>query len=151
VKYIGHDAKRFDQLIQLFLSDTYRISQRAAWPLSYCVEEYPELIKPHLAKVLKLLGKQGAPDAVKRNIVRFLQFIEIPKNHIGVVADTCFSLMDPKEPIAVRVFSMSVLANITRHEPDLKKELRIIIEDQLPFASAGFRARAKKVLKELEK
>jgi hypothetical protein len=59
--------------------------------------------------------------------------------------------MDPKEPIAVRVFSMSVLANITRHEPDLKKELRIIIEDQLPFASAGFRARAKKVLKELEK
>jgi len=33
---------------------------------------------------------------------------------------------------------MTVLLNIVKKEPDLKKELKILIEDQLPYASAGF-------------
>jgi hypothetical protein len=65
--------------------------------------------------------------------------------------DTCFALLDPKEPIAVRAFSMTVLGNLAAQHPDLKKELRLVIESQLPYGSAGFVARAKKVLKQLEK
>lgn len=147
VNYIGKDQKRFNELVKLFLDGPYRVTQRAAWPLSYCVEACPALIKPHLKSVLNMLDKQDAHVAVKRNILRFLQGIEIPKRFYGTVTVKCFRLMDPKETIAVRVFAMTVLANIAREEPDLKKELRIVIEDQLPFASAGYIARAKKVLK----
>lgn len=151
VNYIGKDPKRFNVLIKTFLGGPYRVTQRAAWPLSYCVLVYPDLIKPHLKSVLKMLDKKEAHDSVKRNILRFLQDIEIPKRFYGTVADRCFTLMDIREPIAVRVFAMTVLDNIARQEPDLKKELRIVIEDQLPFASAGFLSRSRKVLKELEK
>jgi len=150
VNYIGKDSKRFNSLIEIFLEGPYRVTQRAAWPLSYCVESHPALIKPHLKSVLKMLDKQDAHVAVKRNILRFLQDIEIPKQFYGTVTDRCFKLMDPKEPIAVRVFAMTVLANITKEEPDLKKELRIVIEDQLPYASAGYLSRARKVLGELK-
>lgn len=146
VKYIGKDPTRFNLLIKIFIGGPYRVTQRAAWPLSYCVEAHPTLIKPHLKSVLKMLDKQDAHVAVKRNILRFLQDIEIPRRFYGVVTDRCFSLMDSKEPIAVRVFAMTVLANITKEEPDLKKELRIVIEDQLPYASAGYLSRARKVL-----
>lgn len=146
VNYIGKDPKRFNLLIKIFLEGSYRVTQRAAWSLSYCVGVHPEIIKPHLKSVLKMLEKQDAHDAVKRNILRFLQHMEIPKRYYGIVTERCFTLMDPKEPIAVRVFAMTVLANITKREPDLKKELRIVIEDQLPFASAGFLSRARKVL-----
>ena len=52
--------------------------------------------------------------------------------------------------MAVRVFSMSVLARIAHDQPELKNELKIMIEDQLPFGSAAFLARARKVLKQLE-
>lgn len=149
VNYIGKDPKRFNLLIKIFLTGPYRVTQRAAWPLSYCVEAHPEIIKPHLKSVLKMLDKKDAHDAVKRNILRFLQTIEIPKRLYGIVADRCFTLMDTKEPIAVRVFAMTVLANIAKQEPDLKKELRIVIEDQLPYASAGFLARARRVLHQL--
>jgi len=149
VNYIDNDPERFNVLIKTFLEGPYRVSQRAAWPLSYCVREHPALIRPHLKSVLKMLDKMDVHDAVKRNIVRFLQHIEIPKKFYGTVTDKCFPLMYPKEPIAVRVFSMTVLANIAKQEPDLKKELRIVIEDQLPYASAGFLSRARKVLKEL--
>src|SRR6187549_2304803 len=112
VKYIGNDPKRFNILIKTFLAGPYRVTQRAAWPLSYCVEENPSLIKPHLKSVLKMLSKPDAHDAVKRNILRFLQDIEIPRRFYGTLADRCFSFMDSKEPIAVRVFAMTVLANI---------------------------------------
>ena len=44
-KWVGNDQKRFDELLQLFLNDEYRVTQRAGWPLGYCVEAHPELIK----------------------------------------------------------------------------------------------------------
>lgn len=147
VNYIGNNPERFHELIKLVTKGTHRVSQRGSWPLSVCIERHPELVLPHLTTLLKLLERKNMHEAVKRNIVRLLQYIDIPKRHYGKITNTCFELMDPKEPIAVRVFSMSVLANIAAHEPDLKKELRIVIEDQLPYASAGFRARARRVLK----
>ncbi len=151
VNYVGNSPARFKALVKNFLDGPYRVTQRAAWPLSYCVEEHPNLIKPHLKSILKMLDKKDAHVAVKRNIMRLLQDIEIPKQLYGTLTDKCFTLMDPKETIAVRVFSMSVLARIAKAEPDLKKELRIVIEDQLPYGSAGFLSRAKKVLKEINR
>lgn len=151
VDYIGKSPSRFKSLVTIFLNGPYRITQRAAWPLACCVRAYPPLIQPHLKSVLAMLNQPDAHDAVKRNILRFLQDIEIPRKFYGTLADRCFTLMDPKEPIAIRVFSMSVLANIAKHEPDLRQELRIVIEDQLPYASAGFLSRSRKVLKQLAK
>jgi hypothetical protein len=151
VNYIGDSPDRFKELIHIFLAGPYRVTQRAAWSLSCCVEKNPDLILPYLNVIFKMLDRNDTHDAVKRNIVRLLQFIEIPKKYYGYVVDKCFALMNVKEPIAVRVFSMQVLCNVAMKVPDLKKELKLVIEDQLPYASAGFIARAKKVLKELEK
>jgi hypothetical protein len=83
--------------------------------------------------------------------MRLLQFVEIPKRYQGQVIQHCFGLMDPHEPVAVRVLAMTVLANLSRHHPDLKNELKLIIEDQLPFGTAAYLSRSKKILKQLEK
>ncbi len=88
---------------------------------------------------------------MKRNTVRVLQDIEIPDNLKGILAEKCFEfLTSNQEPVAVRVFSMTILANMAKKLPDLKKELSIIIEDQMPFASAGFISRGTKVLKQIK-
>ena len=151
VKYVGNDTTRFKELVRVFLKGPYLMTQRASWPLAYCVEKYPELIKPHLSRILKNLETPGIPVAVKRNTVRLLQFVEIPKPFQGSAANICFKfLSDPREPIAARVFSMTVLANIAKDHPEIGNELRIIIEDQLPFGPAGFVSRGKKVLKALK-
>ena len=152
VDYVNGIPNRFKELIEVFLAGPYRVTQHAAWPLSICVEKWPYLIDPHLGKVLKALGKPGIHDAVTRNTMRLLQFIDIPKRYRGAVAELCFAyLQNPKQAVAIRVFSMSVLANICVHEPELKQELKIILEDQLPFGTAGFKSRATKVLKMLER
>jgi hypothetical protein len=149
VRYIGEDADRFEELVNLYLKGPYRITQHAAWPLGYCVEHHPKLIIPHLKKILDYLKTPGIHDAVKRNTLRLLQFIDIPGKYQGKISAICFDyLQDPKEAIAIRVFSMAVLARIAQHHPDMKQELRLIIEDHLPYASAAYRSRAQKVLKE---
>jgi hypothetical protein len=151
VAYVGSDQERFNMLITIFLDGTYRMTQRAAWPLSYCVKNHPFLINRHYGAVLKILTKPGIHDAVKRNIMRLLQFVTVPTRYQGPVIEHCFHLMDPKEPVAVRVFAMTVLANLATQHPDLKKELKLTIEDQLSFGSAAYLSRSKKILKQLEK
>lgn len=151
VKFIGGDAKKFKSLMDLFFNDEYRVVQRSAWMVNNCAMNHPQLIKPYLEKMIDYLQKP-VHDAVRRNTIRILQFIEIPKNLTGKVANACFDLLQSKnEPVAVKVFSMSVLGKLCKTEPDLKNELRLLIEEQLPYSTAGFRARAKKILKELEK
>lgn len=150
VKYVGNDPSRFFELVTAFLKGPYRVTQRAAWPLSCCVEMHPELIGPHLKKIITNLKTPGLHDSVKRNTVRLMQFIDLPKSLQGAAADVCFEfLANPKEPIAVRCFSMTVLARLAKEQPELKKELRIIIEDQFPYGTAGFASRARRTLKQL--
>jgi hypothetical protein len=150
VDYVGDNPGLFKALVEVFLEGPYRVTQRAARPVSCCVERNPHLVRPHLKILLNYLKTPGIHDAVKRNTIRLLQYIEIPKSLHGKVADICFGyFQDLKEPIGIRVFSMTVLGQIARHNPDLKRELFILIEDQLPYASPGFTSRAKKVLKEL--
>ena len=148
IRYVGNNPKRFAGLVAVYLAGPYRVTQRAAWPLSHCVEKNPKLIEPHLKKLLAFAVRPHVHVSVKRNTVRLLQFIDIPKKFQGSVADMCFNFLnDKKEAIAVQVFAMTVLANITKQQPELIDELRVIIKDRLPFASAGFKSRGRKILK----
>ncbi len=148
--WIGNDEKRFAELMELFLTAEYQIVQRSAWIVSLCVEKNPDLITPWLSKVVRRAGEKDIHDAVKRNVVRTLQFVKIPRSLQGRVANLCFDfLQNVKEPVAVKAFSMTVLANIAADEPYLKQEIKLVIEQMLPYGSAGILSRGKKVLKQL--
>ncbi len=148
--YIGADKKRFARLMDLFFGDDLRISQRASWVLSHCVDKYPALIMPYLEKMINQVD-QAKHNAIKRNTVRIMADIELPEELLGIAADVCFRFLDnPQEAIAVRVFSMSVCYNITLKEPALANELRLIIEDHYEHGSAGFQSRARRILKALK-
>ena len=150
VKWVGSDQQRFDELFYLFQHDVYRVVQRSAWPVSYCVTAYPKLIEKHWTEVITNLAKPNLPDAVKRNTIRFFQGIEIPKKYHGDILNICFSYLEsPTESLAVKVFSMSVLGNLAKYYPEIIPELKLMIEDQVPHQTIGFRTRARKVLKQI--
>ena len=151
-RWVGTDAKRFAELMELFLRGEYRVTQRAAWIVSQCSEAYPKLIGPWLRPMLKKMREIGVHDAVRRNVVRILQFVEIPRTLMGEVAADCFGFLnDVHTPAAVKAFSMTVLARIAQREPDLKQELELVIRQMLPYGGAAIQARARQVLKELVK
>ena len=150
VRYIGNNKDRFQELTNLFLKGEYRVTQRAAWVISDCAEAHPELVKPYLKKLILHLNKPNLHNAVKRNTLRFLQFTDIPQNLQGITIDICFNILtDKKEAIAVKAFALTVAFNLSKKHPALQHELKIVIEDQLPYSSSAFKSRASKILKEL--
>ena len=150
VKWVANDQQRFDELFDLFLNDEYRVIQRAAWPLSYIVIAHPRLIVKHFSKLVKNLHKPMLHDAVKRNTLRLLQAISIPQRFHGEIMSLCFDyIASTDEPVAIKAFSLTVLQNLSQQYPEIKQELKTIIEDRWEYESAAFKSRAEKILKEL--
>ena len=148
---IGANQESFDELIDLFLHEEVKVTQRAAWLLSHCVDRHPWLMDKHIKAVILNLNND-VNDAVKRNTLRVLQFKEIPEELMGILAGHCFNYLNSgKEPIAIKAHSMTILFNIVKVFPELKEELQISIEDQIPFGSAGIKGRGTKILKALRK
>ncbi len=146
--WIGANKSRFRKLLALFLHGEHVTAQRAAWVVGICVEHVPALADPHLRAMINRMQQPGVHDAVKRNVLRILQSRKIPRNIQGRVASLCFDCLSSGDAtIACKSYSMTILANIAEREPDLKRELMLIIEQRLPYESAGYRARAKKVMK----
>src|SRR5262245_57128738 len=82
-KWIRNDRSRFEELMNLFLHDEYRVVQRAAWIVKYVADDRPEWVIPYLEKMLEYC-KQPVHDAVKRNVIRVLENIQIPKELQGL-------------------------------------------------------------------
>lgn len=150
VAYIDCNQTRFDELIDVVLDEDKDLEKRAAWVLGHSGTHCPDLAYKHFRVLIDKLKTPDVGDSAKRNTLRVWQFLEIPEEYIGEVTDMCFDfLMSTKEPIAIKVFSMSILSNIVQKIPELKNELRLVIEDQMPYGSAGFKSRGNKILKGL--
>lgn len=144
VAYVGEDPERFAELMQFMMGPVYRLTQRAAWPVSYCVQRHPELIKPYWSKLAGQLVREDAHVAVRRNVARLLQFVDIPKRYQGQVYDACLALVDdPSQPVAIRCFAMTAAARIAAGQPDLLKELRLLADKHSSNMTPGLRVRAR--------
>jgi hypothetical protein len=144
--YVGTEPDRFAELMKHLMGPVYRLSQRAAWPVSYCIEKHPELIKPYWGRLAGQLEREDAHVAVRRNVARLLQFVDIPKRYRGRIFDACYSLVaNPNETVAVRCFSMSVAAKIAKETPELLDELRVVVSEHPNQMTAGLRSRAKRL------
>jgi hypothetical protein len=148
VKWVGNSQQRFDQLLHLFLTGEYRVVQRAAWPVSYCVEAHPAFIKKHFAVLFKKWTDSTVHPSVKRNTVRLLQYVAIPKKYQGLVMDNCFRFIaDVNEAIAVKAFSITVLENLSNVYPEIIPEIKTIIEERWPHETPAFHSRARLFLR----
>jgi hypothetical protein len=137
--------------MKLFFEGEYRVTQRAAWPMSCCVKNHPELIKPYFRKLLDNLKKKDLHDAVARNTVRLLQEADIPKKYHGKLMSICFDFIQANEtPIAVKTFSLTILQNLSKQYAEILPELKLIIEERWEHETAAFRSRGKKILKQAE-
>ncbi|MEP6582841.1 MAG: hypothetical protein ABJA90_01190 [Ginsengibacter sp.] len=149
VTWVGKDKKKFNQLFNLFLNDEYRVTQRAAWPLSCCAILQPSLLTGNFDKLMNNLRKPGLHNSIKRNTVRLLQYVTIPKKQEGAVMEICFGYLESQvEAVAVKAFSLTVLGRLAKKHPDIIPEIKLIIEQQIYHQTVAFKSSAKKFLKE---
>jgi len=81
-------------LIQCFLSNEYRLAQRAAWSISRAARKKPELTKPYIKDLVARLSRTDVHDAVIRNSVRVLEEIENSEELHGDVMNACFAFIE---------------------------------------------------------
>lgn len=146
---IGDDPEKFAALMTLFLGKEYRVTQRAAWTVSHCADQHPQHIRPNIKPILMNL-KTLVNVAVIRNMVRLLQYVDIPDDLLGLSTDVFFDLLSSDMPVAIKVHAISNLYKICEKEPSLKNELKVMIEDQMPYQSAAFKSKGGKILKKLK-
>ncbi len=148
VQYVGADPDKMAGLMALFFAGEYRVTQRAAWAVGEIGAQSPALIAPYLETMIDHLNTP-VHDAVKRNTVRIFRDLPVlPESLLGKLTTSCFNLLtDPKEPIAVKVFCIRILARVCEQEPGLWDELQLVLEDGLPHSSVAYRSAAMDVLK----
>jgi len=150
VKWIGSDQKRFDELFMLVNSGEKRLAQCASWPMSECVIANPHFADKHFSTLMKMLHNTQNHEAVRRNTVRLLQFATIPKKYHGQIMNDCFEFVSsPSEKPAVKADALTILHHLSKIYPEIKGELRTIIEDRWDLETAAFRSRGRKILNKL--
>jgi len=131
-----------------------RLQARIFWIIRTCFELKSNIIEPYFVKFTQIVNEKDLNPGVYRNLLAI--FAETKHHFTDVenelICNASFDfLIDPKSPIAIKIHAMAVLEKIIVQFPELKKELIIILEDQLPFSSAGFKSRATKLLRDLQK
>jgi hypothetical protein len=147
-KLIDQDKRLFESLTRIYFDQSRQdLARKAAWVLRQCVEQYPHMILPYQRKLVSYIGKEGHHDAIKRNGLAILEFIPISEKLYGPLINICFKfLMNGKEPVAIKAYSMSILDKISRDIPEIRQELKLVLQELLPYESIGFKTRAKKIL-----
>jgi hypothetical protein len=146
---VGTDRDLFDQLFRWVFSDNHRLAWRSCWIIDTASEKQPDLLSNKIPEIIS--GLSATTDSsLKRHFTRILCRYDIPEIFQVIVIDRCFELLIPSEPAAVRVNAMQLLFNLSQHLPDLKVELRSVLESLIDEGgSAGFINRALKLAKQL--
>lgn len=150
-KVIGSSPETYAELVQLSFSRELPVCWRAAWMVDHLAELHPHLPLPYIDRFWQFMPEDH-PHGVTRSILRMLSRYEIPEEYQGIATDLCLDwLVKESIPVAIKAFSMEIIHNIAKEYPELKEEFIAVMEDQIPYNSAGFKARAHHIIKAMEK
>jgi len=150
VDLISQKPGLFDEIFRIFLRNEEPVSRRAAWVIDIISEKEPELLLPHIERIVEMLPL-FSHDGLKRHSLRMLLRSPLPRDeHLGTLMNICFDwLLSPNEAVAAKVHCMDILYSISQIEPDLKKELADSIEWRLREETPGYKNKGEKLLKKL--
>ena len=154
IKYLAESILKNDEnvsmMMDLILANEPQISQRASMVLHHCSNIKPEVCDKYQERLIKFL-KVPAHPGIHRSILRGLENRPIKETLLPEFIEIAFDKLNhAAEPIAIKVYAMGVLLNCCKKYPELLRELKWCIEEQFPHQSAGFKSKAKKILKALK-
>ena len=141
-----------------------KISCRAAWILEFVCNENLELLLPHLDTFTAQIHKVHFDSAV-RPVAKICELlvkayyskeanatkIVLQLNHKEKIIESCFDYMINDEKIAPKAYAMNTLYLLGKDFDWIRPELGQILERDFYHQSAGFKARAKHLLKKIKR
>lgn len=147
---IRDDAEAFGKLWQLIKEGEPPLPRRSVWIMELCVVNYPDLATPYIEEYVEHL-ELARHNAVQRHLTKILARRKLPQTQHGKLFDLSIKwLLSPQIHVAVKAHSMDIACQIAKGNADLENELLLVIRDQMEFNTAGFKARARKIFRQLE-
>ncbi len=142
---VGDNPIYFKEVLDLALQDIPKISMRAGRVVLFCSEKHPELLKPYLRQLIKNIPKIKNEGTLRTILRLIIMFPEIKnENDISLLLEKGFDYIQGKRySVAIKVYAMEILYNISKQYPEILNELIAVVKSQIPFSSAGFKAKAK--------
>ncbi|MGL1885207.1 MAG: hypothetical protein OCD76_01735 [Reichenbachiella sp.] len=138
-----------NSLLSCLMHQNEDISKSAVWVLSHVHDYNKKYFKDDLELLIQLVC-DSTLDTILRCTLRLLQDYQIPENLQGSLITRCFDLLvDHNVPVAIKAFSMTVVANHCNQYPELKPELKMVIEELLTNPTPGILSRGSKILKRI--
>ncbi|WP_142533782.1 hypothetical protein [Saccharicrinis carchari] len=148
----GHIAKNkplIELIFALMEDPKHKKAWKAAWVLDHIYQDNPNLINTYVNKMINLFMLSDN-DSTRRILGKLLSFYDITEKVDGNFVNTCFDLLQHESvAVAVKVHAMQLLFNISQTYPELRAELKLIIEEQTNNNTIAFKARAKRLLRKL--
>jgi len=150
IREVGRSAGNFESLLEMSLREKDPLAWRAAWILDGSAEKHPELAVSHIPGIIRELPGITSTGVI-RSLLRLLCRYEIPEEEQGLLIDLCFGYMVSElYPVAIKVHAMQIIYNHVLLYPELKGELRTVIEDQIIHNSIGFKSRGMRIIRHLD-
>ena len=133
-------------LFEFMLTGTDRLSQTCAEIIRHMSDINRSAVTPFVDELLDALDS-NRHDAVKRCTFRMFQYATFTEEQSGRVVEAAFRhLQNRSNAIAIRVFAMTTIYNVSKTYPELYEELVACISENLNEESAGFKNRAGKII-----
>ncbi len=151
IQDVGDSEEKFLVLLEISLREKDPLSWRAGWILDGSDELHPGLASNHISKIIQKLPDLDSTGTL-RCMLRLLSRYEISEDDQGLLIDLCFGyLVSELYPVAVKVHAMQIIYNHVLIYPELKNELKTVIEDQVGNNSVGFKSRGNRIISQLDK
>lgn len=141
------------EMITISFSGNKLMAMRVSRAIVFVYELEPELIKPFVSEILDQLCLCNNNSTIRNFLHLFLYEIELlDEERLGKLINLCFNLLEsPTAEISPRALSMQILYLVSNKIPELKSELKTIIEFHYEEGSPGFKSTARTLLKKLNK
>lgn len=153
VDQVGTNKERMKALYQIACQRNDQTGMRAARAFDLTDEKYPGMASPFLSDIRRQLTVIQHQSVV-RCFLRTLMRHPLPEDdeELGTFYELCLSLMiDPKLPVALRYYGMSLAYQTACLLPDLRFELIALYDEVALDSTGGLKGRTKFFKEELIK
>ncbi|OIQ28306.1 MAG: adenylosuccinate lyase [Bacteroidetes bacterium MedPE-SWsnd-G2] len=158
------DQSLIPQILDILFTVDDKISCRAAWVLEFMCNENLEAIIPYLDRFTAQM-KTVHLDSAVRPVAKICEYLvtanygkqesEIRKaltnSHKELMIEVCFDYMINDEKIAPKAYAMNSLYLLGTEYNWIHPELITILERDYANQSAGYKARARKIITKINK
>ena len=143
--WAGTNAERIADLVDITLNADGQTAARALWALEKVAAAHHNILLPHIPALVAALPRFTF-SGMRRIACKILMLTDVPQDFDGPIIDFCFRMLEtPDEPIGVKANCMSLIAQRLHLYPELKPELKAIVDDILTTTeSRGLASRARK-------